>query len=108
MSAIKSLEMIDHCHFSINASRGRIIGVVGGSAGMMVMMERAIYPSFCCTNQHSAIHSCFHGSDALKTHEMMDPCHLSLNASRGRIIGVVGGSGHDSHDEESNCSFFLL
>jgi hypothetical protein len=26
---------------------------------------------------------------------MIEPCHLSLDTSIERIIGVVGGSGHD-------------
>jgi hypothetical protein len=33
---------------------------------------------------------------------------VSLNALWGRIIGVVGGSGHDSGGRNSNSSFFLL
>jgi hypothetical protein len=51
----------------------------------------------------------FHGFDALKNSEMIETCHLSLYASRGRIVGVVGRSGIcGSGGKWSNSSFFLL
>jgi hypothetical protein len=38
---------------------------------------------------------------------MVDPCHISFNAERGKIV-VVGGSGHDDGSGNSISSFFLL
>jgi hypothetical protein len=41
---------------------------------MMVVVERAIHPSFCCKNQHLPLFTVvFHaGLDALKNTEMID------------------------------------
>jgi hypothetical protein len=45
--------------------------------------------------------------DALKTTIMVEPCHLSFNVSHRRIIGVVGGTGHDGGGEKRDLSFLL-
>jgi hypothetical protein len=40
---------------------------------MMVVVERAIHPSFCCKNQHFLLLTVvFHGFDALKTTEKVE------------------------------------
>jgi cyclic lactone autoinducer peptide len=60
-----------------------IIGVVG-SSGYHGGSGKSNSSCFLVKKSAmTAIHSaCFHGFDAPKTPEMIEPCHLSLKASR--------------------------
>jgi hypothetical protein len=61
------MEMVDPCHLGIKVKHNR------KALEMMVVVERAIHPSFCCKNQHFLLLTVvFHGFDALKTTEKVE------------------------------------
>jgi hypothetical protein len=58
--------------------------MVGGSGHDGGGGKSNIHPSNCSNNQYFLLNycGCFHGFDALKTHEMNVNCHFSLQTSR--------------------------